>query len=75
MTHDTKGLLKTKAPFQEEYNGKKGFITYEAHLRAYAIYSYHYGTAQTAHRLAERGGFGIAELNEFYPEWRNHIIP
>lgn len=64
--------LKKVVPYQAAQY-KRGYITYEAHLRAYAIYSAIYGTSQTADRLAERGGFGEAELDAFYPEWRNHI--
>lgn len=66
--------LKRNVPYQiTEPHYKQGFITYEAHLRAYAIYSAIYGTSQSADRLAERGGFGESELDVFYPEWRNHI--
>lgn len=64
--------LKRKAPYQKN-DYTSGYISYEAHLRAYAIYSAIYGTTQSAYRLAERGGFGEAELDAFYPEWRNHI--
>ena len=66
--------LKKKVPFQKEHYQRGGYITFAAHLRAYAIYSAIYGTQQTAERLAERGGFGENELDWFYPEWRNHII-
>jgi len=66
--------LKKSVPFQEKYLHRGGCITFEAHLRAYAIYSAIYGTHQTAERLAERGGFDENELDLFYPEWRNHII-
>lgn len=64
--------LKKLAPYQIG-NTKRGYITWEAHLRAFAIYSAIYGTEQSAERLAERGGFGEGELDAFYPEWRNHI--
>jgi len=66
--------LNKKAPFQAEPYHHGGYITFVAHLRAYAIYSAIYGNQQTAERLAERGGFGQEELDFFYPEWRNHII-
>ena len=64
--------LKKLAPYQISTT-KRGYITWEAHLRAYAIYSAIYGTGQSAARMAERGGFGEPELDVFYPEWRNHI--
>jgi hypothetical protein len=73
MIHIPKGLKKV-APYQTKDHYGRGFITYEAHLRAYAIYSAIYGTGQSAARLAERGGFGEYELDTFYPEWRNHIV-
>lgn len=65
--------LKKKVPYQAA-NHTTGYISYEAHLRAYAIYAEIYGRSQTADRLAERGGFGEIELDTFYPEWCNHII-
>jgi len=66
--------LKKSVPFQKGHYQRGGYITFEAHLRAYAIYSAIYGTQQTAERLAERGGFNDNELALFYPEWRNHIV-
>lgn len=54
--------------------GNNTRITWAAHLRAYGVYSSIYGSSQSAERLAQRGGFGEAELNVLYPEWRNHIL-
>jgi hypothetical protein len=73
MIHIPKELKKS-VPYQITKPYGRGLITYEAHLRAYAIYSAIYGTSQSADRLAERGGFGEEELSIFYPEWRNHIV-
>jgi len=67
--------LKKPVPFQKGHYQRGGYITFEAHLRAYAIYSAIFDDQQTAERLAERGGFGEYELDCFYPEWRNHIVP
>ena len=53
---------------------EKGYITWDAHLKAYEGYSAKYGTRQSAERLERRGGFGEYELDMFYPEWRNHIV-
>lgn len=39
-----------------------GTISWEEHLEAYKDYSNRYGSGQSAERLAERGGFGYAEL-------------
>ena len=66
--------LKRPVPFAEPDFWRGRYITFEAHLRAYAIYSAIYGTQQSAERLAERGGFGTSELDVLYPEWRNYII-
>lgn len=39
--------------------------------KAYAVYSARFGTYQSLERLAERGGFGWSEMDEFYPQWRS----
>lgn len=66
--------LKKSVPFQGDGQTKAGLITFEAHLRAFGVYSALYGSGQSAERLAQRGGFGVYELDVFYPEWRNHIV-
>ena len=74
--YEKKDAIRT-APFQRE-NYKIVYpstrITWEAHLEAYKSYSRRYGTSQSAERIAERGGFGEEELDDFYPDWRNHIV-
>lgn len=42
--------------------------------RAYAVYASRYGRAQSLERLAERGGFGINELDDLVPGWRT-LLP
>lgn len=37
---------------------------------AYSVYSASYGREQSLERLAERGGFGPEEMDEFVPNWR-----
>jgi DNA repair ATPase RecN len=37
---------------------------------AYSGYSAQHGTSQTLERLAERGGFGASEMDEYVPDWR-----
>jgi hypothetical protein len=37
---------------------------------AYSVYSSRYGRSQSLERLAERGGFGPCEMDEFLPDWR-----
>lgn len=37
---------------------------------AYTVYSNRYGRGQSLERLAERGGFGPGEMDDFLPDWR-----
>lgn len=75
-------MNEKKAPFQisnfslswAERNYRKKHIKWEAHVKAYEKYAEQYGRSQSAERIAERGGFGDCELDEFFPEWRNFII-
>ena len=39
-----------------------GTISWADHLRVYDAYARRFGTGQSADRLAERGGFGVAEI-------------
>ena len=39
--------------------------------QAYIVYAGKYGDSQSLKRLAERGGFGIEEMDEFFPDWRD----
>ena len=32
-----------------------------------------FDTGQTLQRAKERGGFGVSEMNEFYPNWKNEL--
>lgn len=41
-----------------------GTIAWTEHLEAYANYVARWGSGQSAERLAERGGFGCAELRD-----------
>lgn len=38
---------------------------------AYSVYRNRYGAEQSLERLAERGGFGPGEMDEFLPDWRH----
>lgn len=50
-----------------------GRIPWELHLRAYASYAERFGKYQSAERIAERGGFGIEEMNQFAPGWLEEV--
>jgi hypothetical protein len=41
--------------------------------RAYEEYVKKFGRCQTLERLGERGGFWPNELDELYPQWREHV--
>lgn len=41
-----------------------GSVSWAEHVEAWEDYARHYGREQTAERLAERGGFGYAEITE-----------
>ena len=41
--------------------------------RAYGAYASMYGRGQSLERLAERGGFGVEEMDQLYPPWREEV--
>ncbi len=51
--------------------GNVGSIPWWIAEQAYIGYANKYGDQQSLERLAERGGFGISELNEYYPGWKD----
>lgn len=59
-----------RAPVQR-YHGKT--IPWRVHGLAWEAYAKKYGRAQSAERLAERGGFGIGEMDEHLPGWRDMV--
>ncbi len=48
-------------------------IPWSVAKQAYLGYVKKYGQGQSLAQLAERGGFGVEEMDEFHPEWREHI--
>jgi hypothetical protein len=42
---------------------------------AYAGYAARFGRSQSLERLAERGGFGVGEMDALLPDWRDQIAP
>ena len=57
-----------RAPVQGDYNRatrryeNAGSIAWAEHVEAWEDYARRYGRDQSAERIAERGGFGYAEL-------------
>lgn len=49
---------------------KFGTVPWYVAERAYEKYAAQYGTRQSLERLAERGGFGISEMDDLFPAWR-----
>ena len=41
--------------------------------KAYGVYASRYGRGQSLERLAERGGFGVNEMDDMYPQWRDEV--
>jgi len=54
-SHSARGKEKLHGP---------GSVAWSEHLLAWSDYARRYGTSQSAERLAERGGFGYAELTD-----------
>lgn len=50
-----------------------GRIPWEVAEEAYRVYAAKYGTSQSLQRLAERGGFGVGEMDMFAPGWREKV--
>lgn len=40
---------------------------------AYAAYAKKYGRDQSIEEINQRGGFGVCEMDMFYPDWRKAI--
>ncbi len=65
-------------PIQKGYAGDKAApgplrIPWSIAEIAYCAYARMYGTGQSLERLAERGGFGLEEMDALYPQWRNEV--
>lgn len=73
-------MSERRFPIQQHYergdDGKVGVAPYPTSIPwhvadlAYSVYSNRYGRDQSLERLAERGGFGPLEMNDFLPNWR-----
>ncbi len=65
-------------PIQKAARGYKGAaaplsIPWSVAEKAYGAYASRYGTDQSLERMAERGGFGVEEMDALYPPWRNEV--
>lgn len=61
----------TKKPPRTFPIQRAGRVPWEVAEQAYIGYAKEYGERQTLERLGERGGFGVEEMDRFYPEWRS----
>lgn len=48
-------------------------ISWSVAEKAYGAYASRYGRGQSLERLAERGGFGVEEMDKLYPPWREEV--
>lgn len=53
---------------------KFGPIPWKVAQFAYHEYAKKYGHGQSMERLAERGGFGVGEMDMLYPAWRSVVL-
>ena len=49
-------------------------VPWQIGVQAWEQYAKRYGQMQSAERIAERGGFGESEMDEYAPGWRDHIV-
>ena len=63
-THCPTCICGKRAPVQVSLAHQRGHgtIAWDEHLYAWSAYSSRFGSAQSAERIAERGGFGYGEL-------------
>ena len=53
--------------------GTRRSIPWEVAEAAYVGYTARYGGRQSLERIAERGGFGISELDDLLPDWKQAV--
>jgi hypothetical protein len=65
-------MKKTMFQIQSQHGAKPHplWIPWSVAELAYSVYSGKYGRSQSLETLAERGGFGPGEMDEFLPDWR-----
>ena len=63
--------------FANRSNGPMRYLRYsipkEVAKIAWEEYDRIYHNGQSLDRIAQRGGFGETEMDNLYPEWRNHL--
>ena len=73
------GVIDRRFPIQGRWKpgggDPYGDVPWAVAELAYAAYSARYGRDQSLERLAERGGFGHEEMDQFAPGWREHFRP
>ncbi|NNC17653.1 hypothetical protein HJC22_18200 [Corallococcus exiguus] len=73
MTHPTTRPFPLQLSRSERKAGLPSTIQWALAERAYADYSRRFGTSQSLELLAERGGFGVYEMDLFVPGWRKEV--
>lgn len=68
LTPAPEGAIARAFPIQ-----RYGTIPWSVAQVAYAEYARQFGTSQSLERLAERGGFGVGEMDMFHPKWREEV--
>ena len=65
-------LIREDKAYANKWEGPL-FIPWSIAEKAYKAYSKKYGTGQTMQRMADRGGFGVEEMDRFHPGWRGEM--
>lgn len=71
--------MTKRCPIIGDYDRRKsepyGSVPWDIAVIAHKAYVAKYGNIQSLERIAERGGFGYEEMDEFCPGWREHFKP
>lgn len=60
-------------PIQASYGNKQPHplsVPWSVAEKAFSIYAGRHGASQSIDRIAQRGGFGAGEMDDYYPPWR-----
>jgi hypothetical protein len=60
-------------PVMQSTGGPSLYVPWSIGFEAWERYARRF-SGQSAKRIAERGGFGVTEMDEYRPGWREHVI-